>query len=90
MSDKLLTDEQKKELDSMIQDICNMASDVVNDYEENPSEISGSVVVIHENSPFMNDMYKSNRWKYVIHGDVNDGINAIKNKKINKDVDSNK
>ena len=59
------------------------AKKVKKDYEDNPSEISGSVVSIHENSPFMDENYKNDRWKHVIHGTVEDGIEAVK--KVKKD-----
>ena len=84
MSEDLLNKKQKEELQSLIDEISDLASDVKKDYEKNPSEMSGSVVEIHENSPFMNENYKDNRWKYVIHGDVKDGIEAAKKVKKNK------
>ena len=54
---------------------------MVEDYIDIPSEMSGSVVNIHENSPFMNEMYSDTGWKHVIHGSVEEAIEAIKNKK---------
>ena len=41
------------ELQSLIDEIINLSIDVVDDYNKNPSEISGSVVRIHENSEFL-------------------------------------
>ena len=85
MSKKLLTKKQKEELQKLTDKLLNDAKSVVDDYERNPSEISGSVIAIHENSPFMEEMYKDNTWKHVIHGDIKDGIEAVKKvKKINK------
>ena len=74
MSDKL-TKEQKEQLEKLKKEIVDEAKKVVNDYVDNPSDISGSVVNIHENSPFLdtsavqdNDqpLYSGSRWKKVI------------------------
>ena len=70
MSKKLLTKKQKEELQKLTDKLLNDAKSVVDDYERNPSEISGSVIAIHENSPFMEEMYRGDRWKHVVHGDV--------------------
>jgi len=83
MSKDLLTKKQKKELEQLMEDIIFDAKEVRLDYEGNPSEMSGSVVSIHENSPFLNETYDGDKWKYVIHGGVEDGIEAVK--KIKKD-----
>jgi len=71
MSDDL-TKEQKEELEKLQKEILDEAKKVVDNYVENPSDISGSVVNIHQNSPFL-DSDKSNepsfsgsRWKHVI------------------------
>ena len=52
MSEKL-TKEQQEELQKIADEITNTAKDLVEDYAKNPSEISGSVVKIHENSPIL-------------------------------------
>ena len=41
-------------MDSILKD----ARSVVKDYEENPSELSGSIVQIHENSPILEEKEK--------------------------------
>ena len=49
-------DEQEfneKELERLKKEILDEAKKVVEDYVDNPSDISGSVVNIHENSPFL-------------------------------------
>jgi hypothetical protein len=81
MSKDILTKEQKKELQKLADELINIADGVVTDYIDVPSEISGSVVNIHENSPFMNEMYSDTGWKHVIQGSVEEAIEAIKNKK---------
>jgi cyclophilin family peptidyl-prolyl cis-trans isomerase len=83
MEKNLLTKKQKEELQKLIDGIVDDAKSVLKDYKESPSEISGSVVQIHENSPFMDENYKDDKWKHVIHGTVEDGIEAVK--KIKKD-----
>ena len=65
MSDKL-TKKQNKELQKLIDEIMNLSTEVVEDYEEIPSELSGSVVQINENSPFLDVVFDGNKWKKVI------------------------
>ena len=71
MSDDL-TKEQREELEKLQKEIIDEAKKVVEDYVDNPSEISGSVVNIHQNSPFLdtdeNDEpeFSGSRWKHVI------------------------
>jgi|TARA_B100000287_G_C20121561_1_gene578582 TRAP-type C4-dicarboxylate transport system substrate-binding protein len=82
-----LTKKEQQELEKLIREVTEEAKSVVEDYKENPSEMSGSSVHIHENSPFMEEMYKGDSWKHVIHGDVTDGIKAaIKAKKDKKNT----
>mgnify|MGYP003142364922 CR=1 FL=1 len=50
-----LTKEQKKELDELTQDMVQEAKKVRLDYEKNPSNMSGSVHFVHENSPFLKE-----------------------------------
>ena len=66
-----LTEKQQEELKKALDDIVDEAKNVVEDYTKNPSEISGSVIEIHENSPFMDDSkaLEGNRWKKVITSD---------------------
>ena len=71
MSDDL-TKEQKEELKKLQKEIIDEAKKVVENYVDNPSEISGSVVNIHQNSPFLdtddNDepMFSGSRWTKLI------------------------
>ena len=71
MSDEL-TKEQKEELEKLQKEILDEAKKVVDNYVENPSEISGSVVNIHQNSPFLDEdvegepAFSGSRWKHVI------------------------
>ena len=53
--EKKLTKEEKKELDRIIGEITNQAKLVVEDYAKNPSQDSGSVIEIHENSPLLDE-----------------------------------
>lgn len=48
-----LTNEQKRELEQLALEIEAEAIQMKLDYEENPSEDGGSVIVIHENSEFL-------------------------------------
>tara|TARA_Y100000361_G_scaffold130617_1_gene126767 strand:- start:281 stop:508 length:228 start_codon:yes stop_codon:yes gene_type:complete len=72
MGDKL-TKKQKEELQKLTDDILNEAKKVVDDYVDNPSEISGSVVNVHQNSPFLDKelhsdepLYSGSRWTKVL------------------------
>ena len=65
MSDEL-TKKQKEELQRLTDEIMNLSTEVVEDYEEMPSELSGSVVQINENSPFLDTVFDGNKWKKVI------------------------
>ena len=71
MSDDL-TKEQKEELEKLQKEIIDEAKKVVDNYVDNPSDISGSVVNIHQNSRFLytdeNDepAFSGSRWKHVI------------------------
>ena len=71
MSDEL-TKEQKKELEKLQKEIIDEAKKVVDDYVDNPSESSGSMVRVHENSPYLdsdeNDepLFSGSRWKKIM------------------------
>ena len=71
MSDDL-TKEQKEELEKLQKEIVDEAKKVVEDYVDNPSEISGSTVSIHQNSPFLDTdennepQFSGSRWKHII------------------------
>ena len=54
-----LSKEEQKELKKLLEDVLKEAKLVVEDYANNPSEISGSVIQIHEDSPIL-DKDKSN------------------------------
>ena len=71
MSDDL-TKEEQEELEKLQKEIIDEAKKVVDNYVDNPSEISGSTVSIHQNSPFLDDdedgepAFSGSRWKHVI------------------------
>ena len=48
-----LTKEELKELQKWTDEIIKEAKEVVKDYSENPSDMSGSAVHVHENSPYL-------------------------------------
>ena len=62
----------KKQLERLKKEILDEAKKVVNNYVDNPSDISGSVVNIHQNSPFLEEndegepAFSGSRWKHVI------------------------
>ena len=50
-----LTKQQKKELEILSAEIEAEAIQMKLDYKERPSDMSGSVVVVHENSEILNE-----------------------------------
>ena len=52
---KGLSDEQKQELQKLANEVLKESELVVKDYEDNPSEISGSFTHIHINSPILKE-----------------------------------
>ena len=58
MAKNKLTKKQKEELQKLTDDIIQDAKKVRLDYKENPSEMSGSVHHIHENSPFLKEKHE--------------------------------
>ena len=80
---------EKEELERLKKEILDEARKVKEDYKKNPSEMSGSLFSVHENSPYLdvdeNDkpLYKGTRWKKVLKGSVEDALNFVskKNKK---------
>jgi len=71
MSDDL-TKEQKEELEKLQKEIIDEAKKVVDNYVDNPTDISGSTVNIHQNSPFLDSdddgepLFSGSRWRHVI------------------------
>ena len=63
---------EEKELERLKKEILEEAKKVVENYVDNPSDISGSVVNIHENSPFLDEdeegepSFSGSRWTKVI------------------------
>ena len=62
----------RKELERLKKEILDEAKKVVENYVDNPSDISGSVVNIHENSPFLDSdedgepVFSGSRWTKVL------------------------
>jgi len=50
---EIATAEHDKVLKTLIAEIEELAKIVVEDYEENPSVMSGSITQVHENSPYL-------------------------------------
>ena len=69
---KELTKEQQKELEILAAEIEAEAIQMKLDYEKNPSEESGSVVMVHENSEWLNiaqDIDESDKDKPIVWDD---------------------
>ena len=50
-----LTKEQQELLKRLADEMMNLATSVVDDYEMNPSETSGSITQVHMNSPVLDE-----------------------------------
>ena len=48
-----LTKEEQKEFEKLLKDVLKEAKAVVEDYAHNPSQVSGSIIQIHEDSPLL-------------------------------------
>ena len=79
-----LTKKQKKELEKITNDMMGDAKHMVDDYVKNPSEISGSVVEINENSPFLEEKFKGDSWKKIVQGSVEEAMEMVKFQKNTK------
>ena len=72
MEDNNLTKKQKEELEKLQKEIVDEAKKVVENYVDNPSNISGSTINIHQNSPFLDTdennepRHSGSRWTKVI------------------------
>ena len=54
MSEEIeLTKKQKEMLQRLTDEILDLSVEITQDYENNPSKISGSIVRIHEDSDFL-------------------------------------
>ena len=63
----------KKQLEQLKKEIMDEAKKVVNNYVDNPSELSGSTINIHQKSPVLDTelnsdepLYSGSRWTKVI------------------------
>ena len=77
-------DRLKEELKKLIDEITQEAKNVIEDYSDNPSKMSGSAVQINENSPFLDEIFEGNSWKKVIKGSVEDALKMVSQKNIDK------
>ena len=67
---ELLSKGQEKQLQNMINNMLDIASDVVQEYDDldisELQELSGSITQINENSPFLDEILEGDSWKRVI------------------------
>jgi len=68
-----LTNEQEKKLQDMATEMLEIAAGVIDEYKDldlsDLSELSGSlnqITQIHEDSPFLDEIFKGDAWKKVI------------------------
>jgi cob(I)alamin adenosyltransferase len=67
---EILSKEQERKLQKMVNDMLDVASDLAQEYKDlDMSEltaISSSITQVHEDSPFLNDIFEGESWKRVI------------------------
>jgi translation initiation factor 2B subunit (eIF-2B alpha/beta/delta family) len=86
---KTLTEDQQKELEELLKESVEEAKKVKQDYVDNPSEISGSVISIHQDSPFVDERVPDDaNWKHVITAPHNEVLQQMDEH--NKKVKENK
>ena len=70
----ILSKEQEKKLQNMVNDMLEIANTVTKDYEDleeqldfsELADLSGSITQIHEDSPFLDEIFKGDSWKRVL------------------------
>ena len=66
----IIIDEKIKELQKLANEMIEIAAGVVSEYDDldlsSLSELSGSLTQIHEDSPFLDEIFKGESWKRVI------------------------
>ena len=65
-----LNKEQRAELEKLQKEIVDEAKSVIEDYAKETNELTGSVIHIHEDSPYLDEKFTGKSWKKVIK--VND------------------
>ena len=61
-----MSKEDSVEYKKLTDEMMNLSTEVVEDYQNNPSELSGSTIQIHETSPFLQKWLKGDKWKKVL------------------------
>jgi len=65
-----ITKVQEKQLQKMAKDMLKIAADLTEEYSDlnlpELSKLSGSLTQIHEDSPFLDEIFKGDSWKKVI------------------------
>ena len=63
-------EEVKKELDPIMAEIAELAKSIAKDFKENPTDISGSTIQIHEDSPYVDEHIPDKGWNRVIKTNI--------------------
>ena len=70
IENRILSEDQEKQLQDMVDKMLNIAADTVEEYEEGDlsqlAALSGSITQIHEDSPYLNELFKGDAWKRVM------------------------
>ena len=59
-------EKMQKELEPFLLELTELATSVVEDFKENPTDISGSTIHIHEDSPYVDERFPDKGWHRVI------------------------
>tara|TARA_Y100001938_G_scaffold145198_1_gene221365 strand:- start:138 stop:419 length:282 start_codon:yes stop_codon:yes gene_type:complete len=67
---EILSKKQEEELQSIVSKLIDIAADTVQEYDNidltELAELSGSITQIHEDSPFLKEVFQGDSWKKVI------------------------
>ena len=68
--DDLLSDKQKSQLQNIVSKMIKLAADTAEEYKNvdlsQLQALSGSILQIHEDSPFLDETFKGDDWKRVL------------------------
>ena len=66
----IISKKQEQKLKDLASEMMDIAADLVEEYKDldlsSLSELSSSITQIHEDSPFLDDIFKNDAWKRVI------------------------
>ena len=75
--------EIKKDLEKIVNDMLEVAKNIVEEYDISGDQISGSIgeiIQVHEDSPYLKEMFDSEQWKKVLNPNLSEKPEVNKEK----------